>query len=147
MLYESSFWLSLSLGTYLVSLESPGVTDITPSTTGLPVLKEGRKTSLTWLTQGCCRASLHSGLQPHRSWNSGTRVTSGPSLQECSLVFCPLWYTCQPYTTENRRDRRCVCQKGSVTSWLRNPRSLNPVLPDQADFLQSHIRCRTKSIS
>lgn len=124
MLYESSFWLSLSLGTYLVSLRAWILTSPHPQLVSQCSRKEGNIFDLT-----------HSGLlqslpctlgsSPQVPWNSGNRVTSGPSLQN-ALVFCPLWYTCQPYTTENRRDRRCACQKGSYNKLTQEPSQPEP---------------------
>lgn len=91
-------WLfGIPLGALLIYLRRLGVTDVTLAKS--PGAHGRMQTFLAGLTRGCCRASLHSGLRPHRSWSSGTRGTSGPSLRECSLVSSPLWCTCQPYTT------------------------------------------------
>lgn len=105
----------------------------------------GRGACSVGLTQGCCRASLRSGLRRHRSWSSGTRVTSGPSLRECSLVSCPPWYTCPPYTTGKGRVRGV--RKAPTASGAKSPASPAAVLPEHACFLRSHSTRRTRKSS
>lgn len=63
-----------------------------------------------------------------------------------ALWFLPYCDTFASHTPLKREETgQAYITKVPIASWAKNPRSRNPVLPEQAGFLWSHIIWRTKS--